>query len=110
MSNDPKFVDGVLKGNYLVDEMDDFIDAWHDSDSNEELHDYLGFNLNEWEAIVIDNSAIYAILLCREHKNEFDSSAYFENNNSEFKIAARANQDLSPELIKSWLKSKGYIK
>lgn len=110
MSNDQKFVDGVLSGHYLVDEMDDFIDAWHESSSNEELYDYLGFNLNEWGAIVIDSSAVNAIFLCREHKTEFDSSAYFEDNSSEFKIAARANKELSPEMIKSWLKNRGYIK
>ena len=42
------FMDICLNGKALLDEIDNFVDDWHDGDSGEDLHDHLGMSWEEY--------------------------------------------------------------
>lgn len=46
--SDRKFINLCLSGDVLINDIDDFIDKWHDSDSNDEIYDYLGMTREEY--------------------------------------------------------------
>lgn len=46
--NTLRFVDACLAGDRLADEIDDFVDQWHEGESQEPLSDFLGFTPEEY--------------------------------------------------------------
>jgi hypothetical protein len=42
------FIDLCMKGEYLLEDIDDFIDEWHEGEFEEELHDFLGMSREEY--------------------------------------------------------------
>jgi hypothetical protein len=42
------YIDKYLNGEIQMDEIDDFIEQWHESDSEKELHEYLGMTWEEY--------------------------------------------------------------
>lgn len=61
-SSKDKFIQLCLQGEVLPDEIDDFIEKWHQSDSSEELHEFLGMTWNEYAAWVADKSILSLII------------------------------------------------
>lgn len=59
------FVDDVLSGRARASDVYDYVDAWHDGDSNLELHTYLGLTWNEYRTWVEKPTALQAILTAR---------------------------------------------
>jgi hypothetical protein len=63
------FFDLYSRGQVLPDEIDDFIDRWHeraDPQANSlPLHEYLGMTLEEYEVWVHDPDALPQILVAR---------------------------------------------
>jgi hypothetical protein len=49
--SEPTFVDAVLAGRATADDVDDWIEKWHTTDTGDvELHEFLGLNESEMEA------------------------------------------------------------
>lgn len=44
------FIQDCLSGDALLDEIDDYIDKWHEGDSDIPLHTYLGMSREEYAA------------------------------------------------------------
>jgi arylamine N-acetyltransferase len=44
----PKFADRVRYGAEMPDAIHDYIDAWHDGDSKERLHEFLGLTMEQF--------------------------------------------------------------
>ena len=63
-----RFIDLALNGEVLADEIDDFVEAWHMSDSGEQLHDYLGMTWQEYSLWVSDAGYLSLILSARHRK------------------------------------------
>lgn len=63
------FFDLYSRGQALPDDIDDFIDRWHDRVDLQArslpLHEYLGLTLNEYELWVRDPDALPHILIAR---------------------------------------------
>jgi len=57
------FIDFYLKGRVSLEEIDDWIDDWHESDLNEELHEYLGMTLHEYELFMYSPDILPLIIL-----------------------------------------------
>ena len=38
----------ISKSEFLLEDIDDFIDKWHDGDFEEELHEFLGMSWKEY--------------------------------------------------------------
>lgn len=66
MSHDAmKFVGLCLSGEALPAQIDDFVDLWHDGDSNESLSEFLGLTGEEYALWVEKPAALANILSAR---------------------------------------------
>jgi hypothetical protein len=60
------FVDAVLAGRATADDVDDWIEKWHTTDTGDvELHEFLGLNESEMEAWVRSNATLEQLIIRR---------------------------------------------
>ena len=63
----------IFKGECLPEEIDDFIDEWHDGDFEEELHEFLGMSWKEYSLWVSNPDVLPYIIKARmENSNVED--------------------------------------
>ncbi len=104
MSN---FIQKCIEGNALIDDIDDFVGSWHESDSSQPLHRFLGMTSSEYSLWIADPDVLPHIV--NAHLQERDISDILEEV-SAFPLAARSDgPDKALELM-NWLKSEGMWK
>lgn len=67
------FMELCLQGKALPEEIDDYIDAWHEGDSDESLHEYLGMSSEEYSLWIKNPNAIHSII--EEYHNNRKTSS-----------------------------------
>jgi len=67
------FIEKCINGDASLDEIDDYIDEWHDSDSTNdlELHEFLGMSWEEYSLWAIKPSLLAEILNHRKQDVSF---------------------------------------
>lgn len=66
-SNSKPFIELCLDGEKSIDEIDDFVDEWHDSDNKQSLSEFLGMTNDEY-ALWIEKPEILSDLIhARKH-------------------------------------------
>lgn len=101
--NQLTFIDLVLSGNVLLEEIDDFVDQWHASNTKMNLTEFLGMHPDEYALWVEDESNLSYIVAARR-----DGVPITEYNipQDEFKLAARAEKSSKVRDIKRWLETR----
>ncbi len=99
MSN---FITDCIHGDALLSEVDDYIDTWHDLDSEVSLHEFLGMSKSEYELFIQDDA--YLAIIITAHKNNSDIHSIIR---SEFKFAARADNYKKSTQLENWLRREG---
>ena len=100
-----RFIDLALNGEVLADEIDDFVEAWHMSDSGEELHDYLGMTWQEYSLWVSDAGYLGLVLSAR-HRGQAIEHAINDNYLSIDRLAARSDQPSKIAQLKKWVEQQ----
>lgn len=59
---DKSFIELAVIGDADLDEIDDFVGRWHDSDSTMSLHEYLGVSFEDYSLWVSDPGALRSIV------------------------------------------------
>ncbi len=62
------FIELCLQGKTLLEDIDDYIDSWHESDSSKPLHDFLGMTLKEYSLWVSDHDLLTNIINAHKEK------------------------------------------
>lgn len=75
MSKRRTFIDLCCKGEAMLGDIDDFVDAWHDGDSKESLAEYLGMTGSEYELWVESPQVLAAIIAARKSGRALKRSA-----------------------------------
>jgi len=101
MSN---FVELCLSGERLPEEIDDFVDDWHEQAPSSTLHRFLGMTKSEYNLWVIDPSVLHFILDAR-HSGRDVSELIAESN--ALPMAARAESSTKALELAHWLKKQG---
>lgn len=102
-----KFIEACLDGDALLEEIDDYIDQWHDSDTDEELYEFLGLTALEYNIWLLKgNSFIKSILMARE--KGLDISEIVEWSEGQ-RLAARAPSPEEADIIVQWLRKTGRL-
>lgn len=101
------FAEKYLNGEVLLDEIDDFVDEWHESDLDCEIYEYLGLTQEEYFLWVEEDSVLAYIFEARMKKTPIIK--YLEDLYSS-PMAARASSAEEASKIKEWLESTGRIK
>lgn len=102
MSNSPSFMHMALRGQVMSDEIEDFIEEWHDSDSAVELHEYLGMTWDEYSLWVSEPDFIDLIIAARWHETPL-VEAVNDNLRSAERLAARADDAGKLSALKRWI-------
>ena len=101
------FIEKCLSGDAFLDEIDDYIDAWHEGDSvpDRELHDYLGMTWEEYSLWMTKPSILGAIVSAKRKKIDVMD----ELNQKLHALAARANSQEEAQKMMNWLEKQGKV-
>lgn len=101
------FIDLCLSGEAFASEIDDYVDMWHEGTAgeNQELHDFLGMNLNEYSLWATKPSILPFIIKAHKNNSTLDVGQNFE----QLAMAARAKNSLEAKKIEKWLKMIGKV-
>jgi len=101
MSN---FIDACIQGDALLEEVDEFVEQWHESDSKRELHEFLGMTATEYSLWVVDPDILPFVVIA--HRSNKGVDAVLEEL-EHLPLAARAESPEKAKKLLSWLKSEG---
>ena len=104
MSKVRNFVSLALTGEALTDEIDDYVDQWHDNPSGLSLHDYLGMNRDEYALWLSSPDALPLIIASRKLNRPLDVIA--NDNLQAMRLAARADDTTKIKRLQAWLLSR----
>lgn len=100
------FIDLCLAGHALADDIDQFVDRWHDGQGpGMELHDFLGMSFDEYSLWVERPHALRSILYARRFHLPLDVA--IENSAREHRAAARAGSEAEARELLQWLRDSG---
>lgn len=93
MCNNPAttFVEKCIKGEVLlddIDDIDDFVDIWHEGGSGKELNEFLGMTNEEYSLWIIDPDVLPFIIAAREKKTNI--LEFFVEEQERLSLAARS--------------------
>jgi len=100
--SDKPFLQLALEGYVLADEIDDFIEAWHQSDSEATVYEYLGMTFEEYSLWATDPDMIDVILSAR-HSHSALKVAVNDNLQSRGRIAARSDEAGKLAILRKWI-------
>lgn len=97
------FIDQCLSGDAIIDEIEDFIGAWHDGSSELSLHEYLGMLRDEYELFLNSPESLPLIVASRKTG---DPVARYVNDNVMTKLAARSAEPNKIRRLQAWLDNR----
>lgn len=102
------FIDRCLRGTALPDELDNYVDAWHDGDIGEdlELRELLGMTKHEYAIWMRDSHAIHGIIAARKSKRPIED---FTEDYFYMPMAARAGNTDDAKKLTEWLRKIGKL-
>lgn len=92
------FIQDCLTGDALLEEIDDYIDRWHDGDSEVPLHTYLGMSRDEYAAWIESPENLTYIVTARKR-----GITHGEALSQAAAMAARSSDISKMSDIKDWL-------
>ncbi|MGO9744388.1 MAG: hypothetical protein ACLPN5_23275 [Roseiarcus sp.] len=107
MSEAQSFLDHVMAGTVLISEIDDFVERWHQGQSSEELHDYLGMRPEEY-SLWLENPDMLAVICAARQRQQSVAEAVNENMLG-LRSAARSGNGAKLKSLESWLRRQGII-
>lgn len=106
MSDRTTFVDRCLEGRALLDEVDDFVDEWHESSATESLASYLGLSDEEYALWVERPAVLPFILFSRMRGVSLETALRMDEGQ---RLAARSADPDDAQEILVWLKRTGRL-
>ncbi|MFE9918541.1 hypothetical protein ACFYPG_25630 [Micromonospora sp. NPDC005553] len=105
------FVDDVLRGAATLDQIDDYIDRWHDSPagspaSSMELHEFLGMTWEEYRTWGERPESLRFIMAAHRARKPLPEILRADR---ALGAAARSSNTTDAEQVLAWLKSRGRI-
>ncbi|AXI72404.1 hypothetical protein [Streptomyces cavourensis] len=102
------FVEDALTGVAGVEDIDSYVDAWHDGDGGDlELHEFLGMTWDEYRLWVEKPNTLRFILSA--HRNGHTVNEELIKSQDELALAARAGSVDEAESVLTWLRKTGRL-
>lgn len=98
------FIDQVISGDALLEDIDDFVDEWHDGDSNISLNEFLGLSKDEYQAWILNEEVLPLIIKARVENRD----ALELIRSDVYSMAARSQDPKQLGYLQKWLDQKGY--
>ena len=108
MSDHPKdtFVCKCARGEVLLDEVDDFVDRWHEGEQEEDLHEFLGMTRREYSLWVVDPNVLPFIVTARREKRSVEDLL---GELERLPMVARSDEPTKAMKLMKWLRKKGKL-
>jgi hypothetical protein len=102
-----RFIEACLKGDVIEEEIDQFVEAWHEGREGKdlELHEFLGMEWREYQLWSTSPSVLPFILTAHKYGTSLDA----ELNRNRAAMAARAPSVAEAEKVEAWLRSMSKI-
>jgi hypothetical protein len=100
--NRDTFMALALSGEVLSSEIDDYVDEWHDSDSDLEIYSYLGMTPDEY-SLWLTNPDYIDLIVAARHRRQPLVEAVNDNVSSVDRLAARSGDPRSIKRLKLWI-------
>jgi hypothetical protein len=107
MSSQRAFIELCLEGKVVSDDIDGFVDRWHETPAGRELHDYLGMTPEEYSLWVRVPDALTYIIKAR-HEKKLLADAIVEGC-QDLRPSARSDDRFKFARLQKWLKEKGEV-
>jgi hypothetical protein len=101
------FVDDALAGAAGIADVDSYVDFWHDSEVDVELHDFLGLTWDEYRLWVEKPNSLRYILAARVHGRTVTEE--LSKTADGLSLAARAGSAEDAESVLIWLRETGRL-
>jgi hypothetical protein len=97
------FMDLCLAGETLASDINDYIDAWHESkDNGQSIAEFLGMTQSEYALWVEKPSSLKLIIFSRHSGASIENLLRFDKGHA---MAARASSTEEVEVLVNWLKA-----
>ncbi|WMX57434.1 hypothetical protein [Peribacillus sp. R9-11] len=100
------FMDACVQGEALLEDIDEYIEEWHESETEEEIYDFLGMTLEEYGIWVENDFMLKTIFYSREIGKPIIEVI---KESDVQKLVARAETPEEAAQVKVWLKKKGWL-
>ena len=101
-----RYIDQVLDGRALWTDADDFVARWHDSDSDEDLHEYLGLSWDEYALWTEQPQTLRLIIAAHELQEPVDQLL---ERVDEPAVLARGLSASDARAVRKWLQKTGRL-
>ena len=95
------FIKKCISGDAVLGDIDNYIDQWHEGDSDLPLHEYLGMTKREYALFIEDET--YLAYIVTAHKQHDDIRNIIQN---QIHMAARSANHAKSARIEKWLKEE----
>lgn len=102
----PTFVVACLSGRALLTDIDDWVQAWHESTSPDSLDEYLGLSHEEGKLFAERPEALRFIMAARRNGHSVQDELRRRDDSA---LAARANNSDAAIEVLAWLRDTGRI-
>jgi hypothetical protein len=99
------FLELYMNGEVLAEEIDDYVDKWHDDSGDQPIYEFLGMSKQEYSLWLRDPDVLPHIVRARREKKPLYKiiSAATED----MPIAARSDNAMKIQRLKQWLAREG---
>ncbi len=105
MSN---FINDCINADALLEEIDDYVKEWHDSDTEMTIHEFLGMTQEEY-FLWVENDCILKYIIKAHTESKNINDILKEVSEEGFKMVARAENAEEAKAIYKWLLETGRI-
>lgn len=104
---DTSFIDKCISGDALLDEVDDYIDFWHEDSTFEsvELYEYLGMTWSEYSLWMTTPSALNSIVNARRNGHSLENAPVSDMQ----ALVTRAASPEEAQHVMDWLDRLGKL-
>ena len=106
-ASDKTFLERYMNGEVLAEDIDDFVDAWHQNSGEKEIFEYLGMTRDEYSIWLRDPDVLPHI--ARARRNNIDLPTALHASVVDMPIAARSSDQLRIKRLLQWLEQRGKI-
>jgi hypothetical protein len=101
------FLDQYLTGEVLAEDIDDYVDAWHESSEEVAIYEFLGMSQQEYSLWLRDPSTLPYIAIARIENKPL--AEIVDSRLGEMPIAARSSDVTKIQRLRRWLEQHGKI-
>jgi len=101
------FIEKCLRGEAMIDEIDDYVEKWHSSAEDGDIHTFLGMTGKEYGLWIRDPYTLPYIVASRHESIPLHQIV--NDNYEQARLAARSTDSLKVRRLKSWLQQQGKL-